>query len=527
MVRKIKAKLVLRLRSEGLSRRQIAAQGMSRHSVDAVIAAADAAGLSYDEAAGMPDADVYARLFPGRGQHESVYAQPDWSEVHRELARVGVTLKLLHSEYRDACATADSPAMGYDRYCKTYQHHVLVSGLASRVGHKAGQSVEVDWSGKTMTLADPVAGTQTKVFLFVGCLPFSRYAFVEPALDMKQDTWLRAHIAMFDWFGGSVPRIVPDNLKTGVVAHPKEGEIILNDAYRELAAHYSAAVLPGRVRKPKDKASVENTVGNIATQVIAALRGQTFRTLPQLREAIYERMRAYNAQPFQKRPGSRASIFDAEEKPLQRPLPAVAYEISRWIYGRKVRKDGHVVFEKNFYSAPYAHVGSSVDLRITETTVEIFSGQERLTSHLLPPGGVINTHHTHAGDLPDGQRYQQWDGPRVREWATRVGEDTTTVINRIFESVPVEEQGLNAALAVLRLTRRFSAKRVEAAAGIALSGRIRSPRYAHLRPILDSGQDAPVSKRRRSPEPSGLPTARPDSTVGFVRGADYYAGGQR
>ena len=81
MVRKIKAKLVLRLRSEGLSRRQIAAQGMSRHSVDAVIAAADAVGLSYDEAAGMPEADVYARLFPGRGQHESVYAQPDWSEV--------------------------------------------------------------------------------------------------------------------------------------------------------------------------------------------------------------------------------------------------------------------------------------------------------------------------------------------------------------------------------------------------------------------------------------------------------------
>src|SRR5699024_5631669 len=286
-----------------------------------------------------------------------------------------------------------------------------------RVGHKAGQSVEVDWSGKTMTLADPVAGTHTKVFLFVACLPFSRYAFVEPALDMKQDTWLRAHIAMFDWFGGSVPRIIPDNLKTGVISHPREGEIILNDAYRELAAHYSAAVLPGRVRKPKDKASVENTVGNIATQVIATLRGQSFRTLPQLREAIYERMRAHNAQPFQKRPGSRASIFDAEERPLLRPLPAVAYEISRWIYGRKVRKDGHVVFEKNFYSAPYAYVGSSVDLRITETTVEIFDGHTRLSTHLLPPAGVINTHHTHDGDLPQGERYQQWDGPRVREWA--------------------------------------------------------------------------------------------------------------
>jgi len=73
---------------------------------------------------------------------------------------------------------------------------------------------------------------------------------------------------MFDWFGGSVPRIVPDNLKAGVIKHPAEGEVVLNDAYRELAVHYSAAVLPGRVKKPKDKPSVEDTVGNVATVVI-------------------------------------------------------------------------------------------------------------------------------------------------------------------------------------------------------------------------------------------------------------------
>src|SRR5699024_2660432 len=102
---------------------------------------------------------------------------------------------------------------------------------------------------------------------------------------------------------------------TGVLAHPAEGEVVLNDAYRELAAHYSAAVLPGRVKKPKDKPSVENTVGNIATQVIAALRHRSFTTLAELREAIYERMTAYNAEPFQKRAGSRSSVFEAEEKP--------------------------------------------------------------------------------------------------------------------------------------------------------------------------------------------------------------------
>ncbi len=521
MVRRIKAKLVLRLRAEGLTGRQIAAQGMSRHSVAAVLDAAHRERVGWDDVAGLDEAEVYARLFPGRGEHESVHAQPDWEGVHRELARVGVTLKLLHGEYVDACRGRGETAMGYDRFCKTYQQHVLVIGAASRVGHKAGQTVEVDWSGKTMQLTDPVTSATTRVYVFVATLPFSRFSFVEPTLDMRQDTWLRANAAMFDWFGGSVPRIVPDNLKVGVIKHPAEGEVVLNDAYRELAAHYSAAVLPGRVKKPKDKPSVEGTVGNVATSVIAALRDRRFTSLAELRAAVYERVTAYNAEPFQKRDGSRLSVFEAEEKPLLRPLPQVPFEISQWVYGRKVQRNGHVVFERNFYSVPFANIGRTVDLRVTDTTVEVFAADQRLTSHLLAPTGVVNEYRTHDADLPDGPRYQQMDPERAREWAARIGEHTTVVVNRIFESVPVEEQGLGAALAVLRMTRRYSAARVEAAAGIALQSRVRSPRYAHLRPILDSNQDKGGRRQPRF-EPSDW-----EKPVGYVRGADYYAGDAR
>lgn len=520
MVRKIKAKLVLQLRAEGLSGRAIAAsQRISRNSVAAVLEAADAAGVGWDDIKDRPEAEVYSMVFPGRGEHESVYAQPDFEQVHKELARVGVTLKLLHGEYLDACAAAGEPAMGYDPFCKSYQHHVLVAGLASRVGHKAGQTVEVDWSGPTMQLADAATGELRMVYLFVGCLPFSRYAFVEPTVDMRQDTWLRAHVAMFEAFGGSVPRVVPDNLKTGVIKHPAEGEIVLNDAYREMAAHYSAAVLPGRVKKPKDKPSVENTVAHVATWVIAGLRDQTFTTLPELKAAVTERVAAYNAEPFQKRAGSRASVFAAEEKPLLRPLPVVPYEISRWLYGRRVAKNGHITFGKNFYSVPYTHVGARVDLRLTDTLLEVYRGSERLSSHLLAPENVVNEYRTHDADLPAGPGYRQWDPDRVRDWAERIGPCAVTVVERIFESVPVAEQGLDPALAVLRLTRRYSSERVEAACRLALAGRVRSPRYAHLRPILETGQD----KTPAADRPPGAWTAA--ESGGYVRGASYYAAG--
>lgn len=80
---------------------------------------------------------------------------------------------------------------------------------------------------------------------------------------------------------------------------------MLNDSYREMAAHYSAAVLPGRVRAPKDKVSVENTVSHAATWAIAELKHEEFTSLAQLRTRVREQIDAYNREPFQKRTGSR------------------------------------------------------------------------------------------------------------------------------------------------------------------------------------------------------------------------------
>lgn len=102
-----------------------------------------------------------------------------------------MTLKLLQGEHVDSPAGTGQTVMGYDRICKVYQRFVLESHATSRAQHKAGMSIEVDYSGPTMEPIDPVTGMRNKVYLFVACLPFSRYAFVEATLDMKQASWLR------------------------------------------------------------------------------------------------------------------------------------------------------------------------------------------------------------------------------------------------------------------------------------------------------------------------------------------------
>ena len=164
---------------------------------------------------------------------------------------------------------------------------------------------------------------------------------------------------------------------------------------------------------------------------------------------------------------------------------------------------------------PYQYVGALVDLRVTNTMLEAYLGGDRLCSHVLAPLGVVNEYRTHDSDLPEGPRYQEWDPERVRAWAVRIGENTTTVVTRIFESVPIAEQGLDPALAVLRLSRHYSSQRLEKACELALAGPLPSPRYAHLRPILESRQD----------ETGGpTPLAASGTPSGYVRGAAYYGG---
>lgn len=134
---------------------------------------------------------------------------------------------------------------------------------------------------------------------------------------------------MLSIISAGVARMIQcDNLKTGVEKHGHQ-EIILNRAYQELAEHYATAIVPARVRAPKDKAAVEGTVGIISTYIIAALRNRQFFSLQELNEAVWDRLESFNHKPFQKRDGSRATAF-TEEQPFLRPLPAHPYELAIW-----------------------------------------------------------------------------------------------------------------------------------------------------------------------------------------------------
>ena len=278
-----------------------------------------------------------------------------------------------------------------------------------------------------------------------------------------------------------------------------------------MAEHYGTAILPARPRSPKDKASVEGSVGVVSTWILAALRNWQFLSLPELNQAIHEKLEALNHKPFQKREGSRASCFE-DEKLFLLPLPAQPFELAVWKVAT-VQYNYHVSVERMNYSVPYEYIKQKVDVRLTRTTVEIFFAGTRIASHLRLHGRPSQYSTAEEHMPPDHQAYLQWNGERFLRWAEQMGQHTTAVVRLFLSANKVEQQGYKSCMALLKLADRYSPQRLENACWKALSY-TSSPSLKSIQSILKSGQDQLLSEDVQ---------AKPETPKAhkFTRGAGY------
>lgn len=201
MANKINVKLIMELKTSGLSQNIIVkTRHISKASVSDVINIAKENQIFYEDIKDKPHDEVYRLFYPDKFAVETMFKSPNYDYVHNELKKVGVTLKLLHQEYRDYCNKEGTISVGYTKFTEDYRNYIKQCNLSNHLEHKPGQTVEVDWSGKHMEIVNSATGEITKVHLFVACLPYSQYAYMEPTLDEKQDTWLRCHIHMYEFF---------------------------------------------------------------------------------------------------------------------------------------------------------------------------------------------------------------------------------------------------------------------------------------------------------------------------------------
>lgn len=504
-------KEILTLLAQGSSQRRIAAGlHVSRNTVARVASAATECGVAIEALLRLSESDVHAKLFPEDAAAPQTVL-PDFAHVHKELLRNGVTLKLLWEEYADKCRQGRVPYLGYSQFCKRYGDFVEANNLTMHIRHKPGDRLMVDWAGTKMRIGNPSSGQTAYAYLFVATLPFSMYCYAEAMPDMKMPSWIKAHVHAFGFFGGSTRLLVCDNLKTGVISHRKHEDPQLNPVYKELAEHYGTALLPARVLAPKDKAAVEGTVGALTTAIIARLRNQTFLTLQELNHAVTKALQAFNERPFEKREGSRRSVFLEEEQPFLKALPCTPYEYAEWKQAT-VALDYHVCVDHQYYSVPFRYVHKKVDVRICGGIIEVFFQKERIATHQR----LFGKRHQYATlpehMPPNHQMYSLWDGKRFLRWAAKVGPAAQQVIQKRLASYQVEEQAYKSYIALLKLADKYTPERLEKACALALE-KDHAPRYSYISSILKQKQDVTEQDAQKQM-----------ASHAFLRGAAYYGG---
>lgn len=509
---------ILRLKSLGYTQRQIAASVYSsRNTIREVLNAASKNNIKWPLDDSVTNETLLATFYPDRSTATNPRKEPDYSYIHKELARPGVNLSLLWSEYCESCYTNGNTPYMYSQFCDKYHHWARITKATMRIKHKPGDVMQVDWAGNTIPIYDPVTGETTDAYLFVAVLPCSCYVYAEPCESMTSSKWINCHAHAYSYFGGVTRLLIPDNLKTGVIKNTWY-ETILNRSYQEMAEYYDTAIVPARVEHPKDKSLVEGSVKYASTWIIAALRNRKFFSIEEVKQTVSEKLEELNHFPFKKREGNRHNAYFEEELAFMKPLPLTPYEPAVWSTA-KVPFDYLISDGKNKYSVPFDLIGEDVDVRLTENTVEVFFHGSRISSHprssvqLRDP--IVNPEH-----MPQEHRkYLDYTSDDFMLWGQSIGIKTTEVIRFFLASGKEPEQGYKFCASMTKLADRYGHERLEKACERALIYSS-SPTVRNINVILKNGQDKVKTSCTKSIDSS--------NSYGITRGADYFRkGGER
>lgn len=475
-----KIKEVLRLKQQGLSCNAIAgACRIARSTVQEYLKRAKAAGLSWPLPEGLNDNSLDRLLF-AKPDPRLKKPLPDFGHIHTELARKGVTLKLLWQEYRQE----QPKGCGYTQFCQHYRRWAKRTKVTMRQEHKAGEKLFVDYAGMSMDIIDPVSGEVSKAEIFVSALGASNYTFACAVPGQDSASWLSAHVQAFRFYGGVPEIVVPDNLKAGVTKACRYDPDI-NPVYQELAEHYGLAVIPARAGKPKDKAKVEVAVQVVERWVLAPLRNRRFFSIEELNQAMAEKLTELNARIMRGYDASRRKLFETLDRPALKPLPEEDYELAFWKKAR-VNLDYHVEFDRHYYSVPYVLAHKAVEVRVTERLVEIYHKNTRVASHVRSRARYKHT--TLPGHMPPRHRHMKdATSAKITSWAMAIGPSAFAMVEAILKSRPHPEQGFRSCLGLLRLEKTYGRARLENACSRALRFELLGRK--HVQNILTSGQD--------------------------------------
>lgn len=414
--------------------------------------------LSYPLPEGITNYGIYELVYghaPGSNTRNESYEQPDFEQVfHQMTQRKNMTLVYQWNRYAKACAADGRKHYQYRQFCELYNTWCEENYETIHIQAVIGQKMEVDFAGQTFNLVDKLTGEITPIVVFVAVLPYSQMIYAEGMVSTCEPQWVDVNNHALDFYGGVPAIVVCDNCKQAVIANNDWIEPDLNKDYAAWADHNHTAIIPAKVRKPKYKSSVENSVGILEKGLFHDLDENTYFSLERFNEDLWSKLDELNHQNFKKKDYSRYDLWMEEQKELM-PLPSTHYQYMERKTA-KVSGDFHVRFDNAYYSVDKAFLHKEVAIGATSDTVNIYSMQGELIKSWRR-ASHRGEWMTDPKDLPDTYReMDEWNAAYFTRKAMTVGPNTVKVIQHVLKSRELEVQTYRLCLGILNFTKKYS-----------------------------------------------------------------------
>lgn len=481
---------ILLQKNNGTPIRAIARKtGVSRNTIRGYIRMIDASGYKLQKALQLDDEALMGLLHephrPAQAAARYTHLQERLPYYAKELKRPHVTRQLLWEEYRQEF----SDGYGYTRFCHHLNEYIGKKDVTAIFSHRPGEKLMVDFAGDKLSYIDKGSGEIIECEVLVTSLPFSSYIYAEALPSQKQEDFIKGLGNAFLYIGGVTQSVLCDNLKS-VVKKANRYEPSFTELIDQLSVYYQTTFMATRVRKPRDKATVETSVNITYRRIYARLRNVHCYSLKELNALIRVELQAVNARNFKSRDYSRKDMFEQHEREHLRALPTKLFEVKKTVQA-KVQKNYHIILGEDMhqYSVPWRYSGKKVKAVYTSDTVEVYHEYKRIALHTR--NYCRHGYSTIKEHMPENHQaimeQKGWNAHYFLTQASKTGPSTRQAVAQVLESKSFPEQTYNACLGILRLGTKYGQDRLEAACRLMLQG----PRvnFGILNNILKNNMD--------------------------------------
>jgi len=440
--------------------------GLSRNTIRKYIEAAEKGGLTRDGPS--PTERQLTELVrlnvagPRRAARPTEEVLAPWATRIREwLDGERLTLTRVHELLKEQHCTVS--------YMALYRYAMRREWLTSRrttvrmADTKPGEVAEMDF-GRLGLMVDSETGRRRVVWTLIIVLGYSRHSFVWPLMRQQIGDVIEGLEAAWAFFGGIPHYLVLDNFPASV-AGPDALTPRLTRAFLEYSQHRGFIADPARVRRPKDKPKVENSVHYVRERFF---KGSQFRDLVDVRL----RARGWCREVAGTRIHGTTRrlplvVFKEEEQVALLPWDGEPYDIADW-RDVTVHPDHHIAYRYALYSVPYHNCPSGTKLEVR--------GDGKLV-RLYHRGTLVKVHprQPRGGRSTDPEDYPKELSPytlrcpdRLKRQGAELGESVGAFADKLL-SGPLPWAKVRQAHKLLRLGERYTAARLDAACCKALT----------------------------------------------------------